>query len=550
MGYAPFPPGIPMLQRRVRLTAARLAELAFLTMPLAAAAQLPFAAPTPMPVAEVPAGDPYRRETPRGTFLGFIQAAQKSNWPVAAEYLQWPKSGGRIPREELVRELKLLLDQGFTGDIQKLSRSPLGSIDDGLSPDLERAGQVVAGEEMVDILLTRETPPDGPPIWLVSAQTLREVPRLYKELTVPAIEEWLPGFLKRPIGSLRLWQLVAALLLYPLLFALSWLAVTGVFRPARGWLERHGWQGDLRHALKRARAPSALLLMLVLHRVAIPFLSLPLLDRYRYSRSFVLLAVAAIAWFFLRTVDVLSGTARERLVAAGASPAPTLTLARRLLKGGILLIALLVALSALGVDMTTALAGLGIGGVALAFAAKTSIENIFGGFTVLGARILRVGDTCRIGTFTGTVEDITLFATRLRTSERSLVSIPNGTLLTREIENLSRRDRFLLNHTIGLRCETTPAQLRTLLESLRKLLADHPQVAPEEAHARFVRFGGSSLDIEVLAYVLAADPAGFLAIQEELLLAIAGLVAAAGTGVAIPSCTIYPGKAAPPEPGL
>jgi len=197
------------------------------------------------------------------------------------------------------------------------------------------------------------------------------------------------------------------------------------------------------------------------------------------------------------------------------------------------------------VNLTAAVAGLGIGGVALAFAARTSIENIFGGFTVLGDKILRVGDACRIGTFTGTVEDITLFATRLRTPDRSIVSIPNGTLLTREIENFSSRDRFLFSHVLGLRYETSPSQMKAVLESLRKVLADHPRVAPEDARARLLRFGASSLDVEIRAYVLASDWASFLEVQEELLFLVLEAVAAAGASLAFPSQTLYLGKDAP-----
>jgi MscS family membrane protein len=535
-----------MLPRRARLTAARLAALAFLAMPLAAAAQLPFAAPTPTPAAEAPAGDPYRRETPHSAFLGFIQAAQEADWSVASEYLQFKGNPAQAAKEALAKQLEGVLDQAFKGDIENLSRSPLGAIDDGLPPDLERAGQIVVGGESMDVLLTRETPPDGPAIWLISAQTLRVVPRAHRELNVPHIEDKLPEIFQREAGPLRLWQLLGIVVLLPLLFLLVWLALSVALKPVRRLLEKSGRQGDLREALTLAKTPLAILLALALHRLVVPYLSLPLLFRYRYGLFLGVLVVSVTTWLLFRLIDSLSGVARGRFAAAGSSAAPTLTLGRRLLKTGVLLIALLAGLGVFGVNLTAVLAGLGIGGVALAFAAKTSIENIFGGFTVLGAKILRVGDTCRIDAFIGTIEDITLFATRLRTLDRSVVNIPNGTLLTREIENLSRRDRFLFRHTLGLRYETTSAQLRALLEALQKLLAEHPRIAPEDARVRFVGYAASSLEIELFAYVLAADWAAFLGIQEELLLSVMDLVAAAGATMAFPSQTLYLGKDAPP----
>jgi len=532
--------------RRIHHFLAGLAFLSGLAAP--AAGQLPGLPPTPAPAptAEPSVGDPFRRETPRGTFIGFIQAAQKSRWSVATEYLEFRGKPGKPAKEALAKQLEAVLDHSFSGDLQKLNGTPSGNFADDLPPDLERAGQVTVGDETVDVLLVRETPEGGSPIWLFSAQTLRDIPRLYRDLNVPEIEEKLPELLKRPVGPLRLWQLIGFFSLVPLFFLVAWFGLSVAMKPLRRRLERSGRQGDVREALKKARTPVALLFALILHRFFVPYLSLPLLFRYRYVQWFTVSLVAASAWLLLRLIDTFSGTARDRFAAAGSSAVPTITLGRRILKGAVFLFALLAGLSALGVNLTAALAGLGIGGLAFAFAAKTSIENIFGGFTVLGDKILRVGDACRIGTFTGTVEDITLFATRLRTLDRSVVSIPNGTLLTREIENLSSRDRFLFSHVLGLRYETTPAQLKAVLESLRKLLADHPRVAPEDARARFLRFGASSLDVEIRAYVLASDWASFLEVQEELLFSFLDAVAAAGAGLAFPSQTLYLGKDTPP----
>ncbi|HQR45041.1 MAG TPA: mechanosensitive ion channel family protein [Thermoanaerobaculia bacterium] len=515
-----------------------------------AASQLPGLLPTATPAPEAPAGDLYRRETPRGTLLGFVSAAQKDNWALAAEYLQVPAGRDPAASQALARQLSKVLDRDFTGDILKLSASPLGDVADGLPQDLERAGQIAAGDETVDVFLVRKTPADGSPIWLISAQTLREIPRLYREAGVPEIEEKLPEVLRRHLGPLQVWQLLGFLGLLPVIYLFARLGLSIAVRPLRTRLDRGGRQGDLREALKSARTPTAVLVTLLLHRLAVPYLGLSLLFRYRYGIWFTVSVVTVSAWLLLRLVDAFSGTAGNRFAEAGVSAVPTLTLARRILKGAVLLVAVLTGLSALGVNLTAALAGLGIGGVAVAFAARTSIENIFGGFTILGDKIVRVGDTCRIGTYTGTIEDITLFATRLRTPERTVVSIPNGTMLTREIENLSRRDRFLLTHVVGLRYETTPAQMRAVLAALRKLLADHPRVAPEDARVRLLRLGASSLDLELRAYVLAPDWAVFLEVQEELLLAVVDAVARCGTGVAFPSQTIYVGKDVPPAPSV
>jgi MscS family membrane protein len=524
-------------------------RLALLAALLAApcAAQLPLPSPTPAPAAEGVAADPYGRESPHSAFLGFIQAAQRRDETAASEYLKWPASGIKPSREELVPQLKLLLDQAFNADVEKLSRSPLGAVDDGLPANLEKAGQITVGDESVDVLMVRVETEKFGAVWLFSPQTLRQVPRLYRDLKVPGFEENLPAFLRARVGSAHLWQYLGLLALLPLLFGIARVVVAVILKPVRAFLDRQGWQGDLRAALKGARAPFALVLALVLHRVATGFLYLPLLFRYRYSRLFIPAIVAAVTWLLFRVIDAFYGTAQGRLTAAGAAPRPTITLARRLMKSGVLLVMALLVLQLWGVNLTAALAGLGLGGVAFAFAARTSIENVFGGFYVLGDRVFRVGDFCKVGDVIGLVDDVTLYTTCLRTPDRTVVTVPNGTLLTARIENYSRRDKFWFHHTIGLRYETTPAQMRAALVGIRELLASDPRMSPGDTRVRFRAFGAYSLDVEIFAYILAADYFAYLEVQEDLLLKLMEVVAAAGTSVAFPSQTLYVGRDAPPS---
>src|SRR4030088_1420834 len=113
--------------------------------------------------------------------------------------------------------------------------------------------------------------------------------------------------------------------------------------------------------------------------------------------------------------------------------------------------------------MTTALDRPGIGGLAVGFGAQKTIENLFGGVAVLGDEVIRVGDVCRFGDRAGTVEDIGLRSTRVRTEERTLLAIPNGTVATINIENLSRRDKILFKTVLGLNTDTSADHLRYVL---------------------------------------------------------------------------------------
>ena len=249
----------------------------------------------------------------------------------------------------------------------------------------------------------------------------------------------------------------------------------------------------------------------------------------------------------LRIVDVVDRHLLRRVMPAGRKAGgSSLSLVRRALRGVAFVLVLLLALPIFGVNVTATLAGLGIGGLVLAFAAQKSLENVFGGFAILSDRPLSVGDTCRIGGQLGDVEDITLWATRLRTQERTVVSIPNGAVMTGQIENLTRRDKFWFHPTVGLAYATTPAQMGVVLAQLRGLLAADPRVEKEGARVRFTRLGASSLDVDVHAYVRADTYAAFLGVQEELLLRILEVVEAAGTSVAFPTQTVHLHSGGPP----
>ncbi|PYX33661.1 MAG: hypothetical protein DMG81_21000, partial [Acidobacteria bacterium] len=159
-----------------------------------------------------------------------------------------------------------------------------------------------------------------------------------------------------------------------------------------------------------------------------------------------------------------------------------------------------------------ALAGLGIGGLAIGFGAQKTIENLFGGISLLGDEVIRVGDAYNFGGRVGTVEDISLRSTRIRTVERTELSIPNGTLATMNVENLSRRDKFLFNPNLGLLPETTPDQLRYVLTEARRFLYQHPKVETASARIRLAGLEQGWPVLEVFTYILTRDGAEFTAI--------------------------------------
>jgi MscS family membrane protein len=196
----------------------------------------------------------------------------------------------------------------------------------------------------------------------------------------------------------------------------------------------------------------------------------------------------------------------------------------------------------LGVPVYGIVAGLGVGGLAIALAAQPTVENLIGGLSLFGDKPIRVGDVCKYGDQVGTVEAIGIRSARIRGVDRTLTTIPNAALAKMPIVNLTRRDRMLINAVIGLRYETSPEQLRYILVKLREMLLGHPRIHPDPARARFIGFGASSLDIEVFAYVMTSDWAEFLGIREDILLRIMDIVEQGGTAFAFPSQTLYLGR--------
>jgi len=175
-------------------------------------------------------------------------------------------------------------------------------------------------------------------------------------------------------------------------------------------------------------------------------------------------------------------------------------------------------LSDWGYNAATILAGLGVGGLAIALAAPNTIENLFGGVAVISDRPVSVGDLCRFGDRVGTVEDIGLRSTRIRTLDRTLVTIPNAEFSAMTLENLSKRDKIWFHFVLNLRRDTTPDQVRTLLEYITRTLREHPKVETGPLPVRFIGVGAYSLDLELFAYVLTRNMDDFLRIQQELIL--------------------------------
>ena len=485
------------------------------------------------------AADPLGRNTPSGTLYGFLQAAQSGSYSIAGQYLQMSPARRLTQGEDIAAKLKLVIDRSFSGDLRRISSQPEGTAQEGMPLDKQRVGSLNAGDIEADLILVRVSDPEGGRIWLISSDTLAKVPELYEQAAVHQVETRLPHVLVRhQFLGLPWWQWLAILLAIPVAAVLAWLAVQIL------WLPWYTWARYRQHAVAAAGSsfvrPLWLLIGTLIHGILVSYVRIPVLQRHRYQQVAGVVAVIAFSWLLWRILRAMVRSLRQRAVLSGKMGTSSLMiLGERMLKATIFVLAIFAIMGTLGFNLTTPLAGLGIGGIAVALAAQKTLENLFGGVSVLGDEVIRIGDVCRFGDRVGTVEDISLRSTRIRTPDRTELSIPNGSLATMNVENLSRRDKILFNTKLGLRYETSPDQLRYVLAQIRRLLYQHPKVETDGARSRFVSFDESALSLEIFCYVLTRDFNDFLAIREDILLRIMDIVDSAGTGFAFPSQTLY-----------
>ncbi|WP_211214342.1 mechanosensitive ion channel family protein [Pontibacter roseus] len=487
--------------------------------------------------------DSLGRRTPRGAVYGFIKSVAAQDYDRAALYLkldttlQQNRDGATM-----ARSLQRLLDQ--SGQILPyawLSDNPEGRDDDDLGPNLDRVGEAELEGSSFDLFVEKTEGEGGAPVWLFSSQTVQRIPvPLDDAATTPLVDKVSPDIIEEnswggvPISHWLAIVLVAIVsyLVARAIVALILLAIPFVWTKAR--------DEDTAGIIGAFGLPVRLYLAVWLFVFASEAVGISIIVRLRLSEITLVVGLVAFLILLWRLIDFVSNLIQRRLARhnnqAGIS---AILFLRRGVKIGIVVLGIIMALDTFGFDVTTGLAALGIGGIALALGAQKTVENFVGSVMLIADQPVRVGDFCKVGSITGTVEQIGMRSTRLRTGERTVVTIPNGEFSSQSIENFAHRDRFLFQTTLGVRYETTPDQLRYLLVELRTILYAHPKVSETTARVRFIELGKDSLNLEIFTYILAKSFDEFLEVKEDLLLRIMDTVADSGTDFAFTSQTLY-----------
>jgi len=295
--------------------------------------------------------------------------------------------------------------------------------------------------------------------------------------------------------------------------------------------------------LECIRKPLELLVVVVGLFVAVQILQLPEepMD-LRAGAYAVLRALITVAggWALFNMAGVF-GTYLEALSAKTDNDLDDhlVPFVRKSLRIFIVVLAAIMVIQNLGYSTSGLLASLGIGGMALAFASKDALANIFGSLMIIFDRPFKVGDAVSAEGMEGVVEEVGFRSTKIRTFNKSLISVPNSLIANMPIDNITMSNKRRIRMTIGVTYDATPAQLREVTGRLRALLREHPGLDPEAVQVNFTDFGASSLDILIQCFTITSAWNEYMDVREEVCLQIMDTLEESGLEFAFPSRSVY-----------
>jgi MscS family membrane protein len=483
---------------------------------------------------EADSDEPESPDSPRASMAEYLARVRRGAYADAAEYLDVPKDR-QTDAPVLARRLIAVLDRYDWVDLDKISSRPGGNADDGLPQNYEEIG-TVPGDHGIPSPVRLVRRPGKPVRWVFTRTTVQNVDHWYDGLADRWFLDHLPAPLLRsgPRG-LMWWQWVALPLLIVAAGAAGAAASWGVRRGLGPIIKRTPTQWD-DAMLERLGGPIALALSLLGIYLALPALAL-----YEPAEMFLGHALRGgvlfdFFWALSRVMDV----GARMLVGHGATrqrrgSMALISLLARVGKVVVAALAVVAFVSELGYPVASVIAGLGIGGLSIALAAQKTMENLFGAFSIGADQPFREGDFIKVDDVVGTVETIGLRSTRIRTLDRTLVTMPNGKLADSRVESFSARDRIRFSGTIALPRNTSPRAIEQILAAFEKKLGDHPKVWPDGIYARLSEVREASLNVETSCWFQTSEWEEFQQIRQEVLLAFVRIIEDAGKKAAAPA---------------
>lgn len=508
---------LPMIRRLQTL----VLLLCFAAIPAAAWQETPAETAA---VEEPTAGDPLNRETPLSSMMGFVEAAEAFEWDIAAQYLDLRNLPEEVRQMEgaTLAEMMYFILQRREVEINDdyISNRADGHPIDDLPEYRDLLARVSTSDGEKSLLLQRVPGPEGEFIWKVSNVTVAAIPSLYEEFRLPEWVEGLRDSLPTHQSFLGIelfkWIIILgyALVITPILWLLAWGLTRLISRPDRPLYP------EIRSILTGPVVGLAVLFLLsdLVHELGVGAFAASWMKAYTLFTAFML-------WLIWDIVNLWRARRRVRYEAEGRKDAAVLGRpVANAIKLITLVIGLLVWLANAGVDISALLAGLGIGGIAVALALQKPIEDLFGAISIYSQQPVNTGDLCRYGTEVGKVEEIGLRTTRIRTLANSLVSVPNSHFSTGVIENLTARTKILYQADLPIRYDTNREKLERLLEGLEQIARDNPQIEDETIRIRLKEFAAHAVIVRMRLFALTRDFDEYMKIISDLNLDIMELM--------------------------
>jgi MscS family membrane protein len=475
------------------------------------------------------------RNTPLASLLGLRKAMKKNDLTAAGEFLDLrylPEELDEFTPEQLVKAFIYVWGQQNIIDISSLSDEPEGHLDDGLPSYRDQIGVITLSAGEIPIYVQRVPDGRGGKAWKISNATVAEIPAMWRELGYSPMALYLQGVLPDfQFMGMENWQVVTTAVF--LIFAWPLAALFSHILMRIALLIPNRFPLGIQRFFK---GPMRFFLFVLIAKFSVGWLGLSLTARVLIGSSGIGYIAGTV--LLMGLISLIRDYQIRKLQYAGRAQyaallKPMTTIIKVIL---VVLIALFWADSA-GYNMSTILAGLGVGSLAVALAAQKTLENLIGAVTLYAARPVGPGDFCRFGTVVGTVEEIGLRSTTIRTLNRTLVVIPNSVFSAIEIENFSERDRIRFYQELRLNI-AEPGQLTECLEEMRKLFLANEDVVADTVSIRFFRIDDATAILRLDSCVATTDYQAFLATAEELNLGIVKVVRDAGASFSGPSKTV------------
>ncbi len=433
-----------------------------------------------------------------------------------------------LPRSELKSELKSellqvkrfleILDLYGQVDLNRVSKDPKGKLEDGLEPSREKVAKIQVGGRTVDIYLTLKEA-GGSRQWVVEKETFKNVVSLDLPQPRMVFAQWFPEkWALTEWGGLAVWQWIGVGIFITLGLGLASLLHVLLRKKILSWLLPNQFK-EAQVFFSKIKSPLIWCLTLIVFQTLLPLLEFPLLLRQgvHFLGRFCYLGLGLLVTirFIQFALEHYGQYLKKNEKWGGVAMLPS---AQKILNTLVFAVFLLLFLRAAGFDVSGLIAGLGVGGLAVAFGGQKTLENLFAGVRVLLDQPIRVGDLGKFGATQGTVEEIGLNSVRVRTPERSLVTISNTEFAQMKIENLQKRDKTYFKSTLLMAHPVSTSVLESVLLGMRHTLCQKEWVEPDSSWVHFTQFLSQGIQVESNAYFLTTDHTQFLKFREILLL--------------------------------